>query len=111
MSDQCPIHFWNHTVSQHSQRGTIVTVDELPKKPADLAKPKQAFRICALCRHFRVDDNGQEFPGIADSAYIRYSCAVLGWESREDYLMDSEPTEAYQKTQQPDFDCPHWESL
>lgn len=86
-------------------------MEESPKILSETLETNRAFRICALCRHFRVDESGNEFPGIADSAFIKYSCAVLGWESREDYLMESSPTEAYQKTQQPDFNCPHWESL
>lgn len=68
------------------------------------------FRICALCRHFRVLESGKEFPQIADSAYLKYGCAKLGWESREDYLMDSKPEQGYIPNPQEGFDCPYWEA-
>ena len=69
------------------------------------------FRICALCRHFRVEEHKREFPQIADSAYLKYSCAKLGWSSREDYLMSSKPSEEYVSDPSEHFDCPHWEEV
>ena len=76
----------------------------------DLTKSKDPFRICALCRHFRVDESKREFPQIADSAYLKYSCAKLGWERREDYLMTSNPGGEYKESPNEDFDCPYWEA-
>lgn len=67
------------------------------------------FKICALCRHFQVLESKREFPQIADSAYVKYSCAKLGWERREDYLMSSEPATDYVPNPQEGFDCPYWE--
>lgn len=72
---------------------------------------KDPFRICALCRHFRVLESKREFPQIADSAYMRYSCAKLGWESREDYLMTSTPESEYDPHPNENFDCPYWEAV
>jgi len=71
---------------------------------------KDPFRICALCRHFRVDESKREFPQIADSAYLTYSCEKLGWTSREDYLMTSDASSEYQADPGQDFDCPYWEA-
>lgn len=68
------------------------------------------FRICALCRHFRVLESKREFPHIADSAYLTYECAKLGWSRREDYLMSSNPAGDYKPRQDDGFDCPYWEA-
>ena len=81
--------------------GRIQTMSESKSDP---------FRICALCRHFQVLESEREFPQIADSAYVKYGCAKLGWESREDYLMTSDPTGEYQAKPNENFDCPHWEA-
>ncbi len=70
---------------------------------------KSHFRICALCKHFRVLESKREFPQIADTAYITYECAVLGSQGREDYLMDSHPASSYVPHPEADFDCPFWE--
>jgi hypothetical protein len=64
-------------------------------------------RICALCRHLQSIESGREFPGIVDSEYMVFRCAVFGWTTREDYLMDSEPARSFAK-QEP-FDCERWE--
>ena len=68
------------------------------------------FRICALCRHFEVLENGREFPQIADSAFLSYRCRKLGWERREDYLMSSKPEAEFAEQPNQKFDCPHWEA-
>jgi hypothetical protein len=81
--------------------GRIVTVSDSNSDP---------FRICALCRHFQVLESKREFPQIADSAYMKYACAKLGWESREDYLMSSDPKGEYQAAPNENFDCPYWEA-
>jgi len=67
---------------------------------------REAFRICATCRHFEVLEEGVEFPGIADTEFIRFRCRLLGLVGREDYLM--EPVE---KCLPADggATCPHWE--
>lgn len=70
---------------------------------------KDPFRICALCRHFRVLESQREFPHIADTAYITYECAILGGKRREDYLMSAQPSEQYSPYPEADFDCPYWE--
>ncbi len=70
----------------------------------------KAFRICALCKHFRVHESKREFPILADTAYITYGCEKLGWTSREDYLMESAPMASYAPDPKGDFDCPHWEA-
>jgi hypothetical protein len=65
-----------------------------------------AFRICALCRHLEVVGQGHEFEGIADTAYLEFRCKLLGWKSREDYLMApvSDDLPAVDKG-----NCPFWE--
>ncbi|MBN9416459.1 MAG: hypothetical protein J0I12_13530 [Candidatus Eremiobacteraeota bacterium] len=68
---------------------------------------KKEHRICALCKNLEVLDQGREFPGIADTEYIKYRCKIFGWSNREDYLMDSEPAEKFAK-QEP-FDCERFE--
>jgi hypothetical protein len=70
---------------------------------------RNPFRICALCRHFRVLESKREFPQIADTAYITYECAVLGAKGREDYLMDADPGSSYRPHPEADFECPFWE--
>lgn len=65
-------------------------------------------RICALCRHLEVVESGREFEGIADTEYMVFRCGVLGWTTREDYLMQSDPAASLGKPDD-DFDCPHWE--
>ena len=67
------------------------------------------FRICALCRHFRVLESKREFPHIVDTAYLTYECAVLQQTKREDYLMDSSPQTSYVPHPEADFECPYWE--
>ena len=79
---------------------SIVVVEKARRNP---------FRICALCRHFRVLESKREFPHIADTAYITYECAVFGGKKREDYLMDSAPEKSYTPHPEADFDCPYWE--
>ncbi len=74
--------------------------------PAVSGGVRQAFRICALCRHLEVLEQGREFPKMADTEFTVFRCAVLGWKTREDYLMDSEPRRSFEK--QEAFDCPHW---
>lgn len=81
---------------------TIVSVSSPSSNP---------FRICALCRHFRVLEARREFPHIADSEYLRYECDKLGWKGREDYLMSAEPTLEYRSNPHQAFDCPHWEEI
>lgn len=71
---------------------------------------RNPFRICALCRHFRVLESKREFPQIADTAYLTYECAVLGGKRREDYLMDANPAASYQPSPEASFDCPYWEA-
>lgn len=68
------------------------------------------FRICALCKHFQVFESKKEFPQIADSAYVKYGCAKLGWERREDYLMTSDAKAEYAPNPSEGFDCPFWEA-
>lgn len=65
-------------------------------------------RICALCRHLEVVESGQEFQGIADTEYMVFRCKILGWTTRENYLMDSDPVAGLSKTPE-EFNCPHWE--
>ena len=65
------------------------------------------YRICALCRHLEVVEQGQEFPGILDTEYRVFRCRVFGWSTREDYLMGSDAQQSFAK-QEP-FDCPRWE--
>jgi hypothetical protein len=67
----------------------------------------QAFRICATCRNLDVLEEGREFEKIADSAYVVFSCKVLGWKTREDYLMAPVPTSLPGSAET--FECPHWE--
>lgn len=87
-------------MASRGRPGSIVVVEKARRNP---------FRICALCRHFRVLESKREFPHIADTAYITYECAVLGQKKREDYLMDSTPGESYRPHPEADFDCPYWE--
>lgn len=64
------------------------------------------WKICATCKHLSIAETGREFEKIADTEYIVFKCNILGWESREDYLM--EPVE----TDLSDFDhkiCEFWE--
>ena len=64
-------------------------------------------RICALCRNLEVVESGREFPTIADTEFMVFRCKVLGWTTREDYLMESNPTAGLGS--QEEFNCPHWE--
>lgn len=68
---------------------------------------KDPFRICALCRHLEMMHEGEQFEGIADTAYAVFKCTKLGWSSRDDYLMDAEPVKRYQPSEP--NDCPFWE--
>ena len=65
-------------------------------------------RICALCKNLEVVESGREFEGIADTEFMVFRCKVLGWTTREDYLMESDPRQSLSKTPE-DFNCPHWE--
>ena len=64
-------------------------------------------RICALCRHLELLEQGREFPQIADTEYAVFRCKLFGWTTRDDYLMDSEPARRFQA--QEEFDCERWE--
>lgn len=77
-----------------------------PIQRAAVGSLRKSFRICALCRHLQVLEQGREFPNMADTEFTVFRCAVLGWKTREDYLMDSEPRRSFEK--QEAFDCPHW---
>ncbi len=66
------------------------------------------FKICALCRHLEVVEQGREFEQIADTEYVKFRCKVLGWTSRDDYLMDSDPSTSLKEPEP--FECPHWEA-
>lgn len=68
----------------------------------------QTPKICALCRNLQVVDSGREFEQIADTEYMVFRCRVLGWTSREDYLMDSDPAALLLEKDEP-FDCPRFE--
>lgn len=48
---------------------------------------------------------------MADTEFLRYECAVLGQQGREDYLMDAQPSAAYRAHPEADFDCPFWQEL
>jgi len=69
---------------------------------------KKQHRICALCRNLEMIESGQEFPGIADTEYAVFKCRIFGWNTREDYLMDSEPARKF--AAQEAFDCERWEA-
>lgn len=70
---------------------------------------KQEHRICALCRHLRVEAQGQEFPGIKDTEFTVYRCGVFGWTTRENPLMETaDEARAKFAAQQP-FECERWE--
>src|SRR5690606_25558803 len=49
------------------------------------------WKICALCRNLETVESGREFEGIADTEYMVFRCKVLGWTTREDYLMKPAP--------------------
>jgi len=66
---------------------------------------RDAFRICATCRHLEVLEQGRAFPQIVDTEFMRFRCAVLGISGREDYLMA--PVEETLPTDPP-ATCPHW---
>lgn len=66
-----------------------------------------AFRnICATCRHLIVIETGREFEKIIDTEYTKFSCEVLGWKTREFYLMA--PIEKEIKETKPQI-CEFWE--
>ena len=69
---------------------------------------KHEHRICALCKNFEVTEQGREFPGIADTEYVKFRCRIFGWSNREDYLMDSKP--AQKVAAQEAFDCERFEA-
>lgn len=66
------------------------------------------FKVCATCRHLEVREQGEEFPGIADTAYSVFHCRVYDWTTREDYLMAPIPIEGSELKIDP-FNCPSWE--
>ena len=68
--------------------------------------PKE-HRVCALCRHLQTLGSGREFPSIADSEYMVFRCSILGWTTREDYLMDSDPARSF--ANQESFECERWQ--
>lgn len=70
---------------------------------------KREHRICALCKNLEVTEQGREFPGIADTEYVKFRCKIFGWSNREDYLMDSEPARRF--AQQEAFDCERFEGF
>lgn len=43
--------------------------------------------LCATCRHLKILEVGREFEKILDTEYTLFRCAVLGWETKEFYLM------------------------
>jgi hypothetical protein len=48
----------------------------------------RAFRnICATCRHLAALETGREFEKIIDTEFTTFKCDVLGWKTREFYLM------------------------
>ncbi|MGI5844326.1 MAG: hypothetical protein ACOX9B_09150 [Candidatus Xenobium sp.] len=53
-----------------------------------MKKLEDSWKICALCRHLEILEEGEEFPGILDTRYLVFRCRNLGWRSREDYLME-----------------------
>lgn len=65
------------------------------------------WKICALCRNLEVVEQGREFDQIADTEYMVFRCRVLGWTTREDYLMDADPSASVGRSES--ADCPYWE--
>jgi hypothetical protein len=67
----------------------------------------KAFRnICATCRHLNVEETGREFDKIIDTEYTKFSCRVLGWKTREFYLMA--PADKDISSMKPQI-CEFWE--
>lgn len=66
-----------------------------------------SWKICALCRNLEMVDQGREFEKIADTEYMVFRCRVLGWSTRENYLMDSDPAGNIGPVEP--TTCPHWE--
>ena len=64
------------------------------------------FRVCATCRHLEVHEQGREFPAIADTEFMVFHCRLLGWTTREDYLMAKVE---HALPAAPTHECPHWE--
>lgn len=58
-----------------------------------MADTRDAFRICATCRHLEVLEQGRTFAMIVDTEFMRFRCAVSGATGREDYLMAPVETE------------------
>ena len=72
-----------------------------------MADMRDAFRICATCRHLEIIEQGRAFEMIVDTEFMRFRCAVLGTTGREDYLMA--PVETELPAEAP-AGCRHWAS-
>lgn len=70
-----------------------------------MADMRDAFRICATCRHLEVLEQGRAFEMIVDTEFMRFRCGVLGTTGREDYLMAPVETELPAEAPR---GCPHW---
>lgn len=62
---------------------------------------RREFRICALCRHLRLDEERPE-------DYV-FSCQVLGWKTQEKNIREEVQKHIKLDSAQPDQECPHWE--
>jgi len=64
-------------------------------------------KVCATCKHLLLKNTGREFDQIADTEYNVFSCAVLGWETKEYHLM--KPVGDVFAAERKHQECPSWE--
>ena len=68
------------------------------KIPRTSLEPRE-FRICALCRHLRTEEQGDDY---------EFSCRKLGWTSLEKHMATTVQEHLKLESGKPQ-ECPHWE--
>ena len=64
-------------------------------------------KICATCKHLKPLEEGREFEKIIDTEYTIFTCEVLGWKTKEFYLMA--PIGDIFASMRDYKECPYWE--
>ncbi|MGH8103238.1 MAG: hypothetical protein ACREJQ_01815 [bacterium] len=78
-----------------------------------IGNPLKTLKACVTCKHFHVDQQGEEVAGLRDTYFLDESCNVFGWKYREYPLMAPVRKDAQGRvviSTEP-FDCPFWEPL
>jgi serine/threonine protein kinase len=68
------------------------------KLPRTSMEPRE-FRICALCRHLRCQEQGEDY---------EFNCRKLGWTTQEKYISQTVAQHLELEKDRPS-ECPYWE--